>query len=161
MEDLIVPICKFIGVSILVSLPAIAYFSYATATVGPLVVLFSPMQDPIFVCLIGLAAFLWPIAVLMAALGGLGCFMRPDMIARTIARTFVPYVVTFALTGAAVGITYYAEHVVQNSAPVFGGSPIVTAIALTLVEVYFTTVAMQCVGLYYYHFKGRFAWSWG
>jgi len=33
--------------------------------------------------------------------------------------------------------------------------------ALVPIEVYFTIVAMRTVGLYYHHFKERFAWSWG
>ena len=34
-------------------------------------------------------------------------------------------------------------------------------VALVLVEVYVQIVAMRAIGLYYHHFKQRFAWSWG
>ena len=40
-------------------------------------------------------------------------------------------------------------------------NPIVVDVVLTLVKLYCWIVAMRCIGLYYHHFKSRFAWSWG
>ena len=41
-----------------------------------------------------------------------------------------------------------------------GGALILSFIG-TGIAVYFEIVAMQVIGLYYHHFKDRFAWSWG
>jgi hypothetical protein len=51
---------------------------------------------------------------------------------------------------------------VQLTRAVFtgGGGLVVTFAVAPLLQAYFGVVSMRIVGLYYHHFKKRFAWSW-
>lgn len=40
------------------------------------------------------------------------------------------------------------------------GSTLGASIARTGLTAYLEIVSMRVIGLYYYHMKGRFAWSW-
>lgn len=156
-DDGIVPFFKFVGTALVVQVPAL---SYATA-IGLGGFAISQGDDPIFSALFWCGLFFWPICMLMAALGGMGCFLRPDLIVKTVARTFLPYLTVCGMTGGAIMLGQVATDAAQSSGTIFGGSPWVVSVVLGVLNLVCLIVAMRCIGLYYHHFKDRFAWSWG
>ena len=91
--------------------------------------------------------------ILCIALGGFETVCRLDLIATTLIRTFPVYVLTLLLMfGAAV----LEKTLTASTAGV--SMRFVISIGVT---VYFDIVLMRLIGLYYHHFKDRFAWSWG
>lgn len=153
VDDIIVPLIKFVATWLMVALPAIAYLVVKRQVLGTVLT----ASDPVFWGLVGLAAFLWPMSVLVIALGGVSSFIRMDRIALTILRTFVPYMMTFLLTAAALGVLAY----VQQGALLGGAQPsIALAMLFEVLQLYVWIVTMWAIGSYYRHFKSRFAWSW-
>ncbi len=159
-DGVIIPFLKFSLAGLMVICPAIFYGMFWIATTaGPGVVrLGSP--DWIFFTLLGLGLFLWPMVLLLVAMGGFSCFSRPDLIVSTIIKTFVPYVVTFLMAGLAL-MTKYKACFLIGALPGLGNHPLLLSMVVSVVSVYFGIVAMRVIGLYYHHFKDRFAWSWG
>ena len=99
--------------------------------------------------------------LLVTAIGGLFACLRIDLIAVTIGRSFIPYLAVCLLFGATVGLKWYADELAGR---ITGGGVQgfwVTAVLTGLLQAYFSIVSMRIVGLYYHHFKERFAWSWG
>ena len=163
MDDIIVPFFKFVGTWVLVLAPAIAYGIWAAAVAASAVVggaTTAPAPGPVFFVLMGLGIFFWPITVLIVALGGFSCFFRPDRIALTIVRSLVPYIAACIMTAIPVAATYYIEFLLDANTAI-GGNVLVMAAVSWVLTIYCWTVAMRCIGLYYHHFKSRFAWSWG
>jgi hypothetical protein len=97
-------------------------------------------------------------AVLILAIGGAGSFGRPDLILKTIARTLGPYLFTCLMAGAAFAVFWFVRIGLARAGPI--ESRLALACVLEVVQLYFEIVVMRFVGLYYYHFKSRFAWSW-
>jgi hypothetical protein len=153
----IVPTFKFFFVSLIVGLPAIAYGVYFTTSGnGDL-----SLDVPIFLGLLVFGAFLWPLSMLATAIGGFTCFGRPDLIARTIARTFLPYLVVCVVSVGAMALFYFADAASFAMAAKMKISPMAMLAVLVILNAYMSIIAMQAIGLYYHHFKSRFAWSWG
>lgn len=94
---------------------------------------------------------LWPILVLVVAVGGVPCLARPDLIFATIFKTFPAYALVVILTFAGV----VAPGLLPDET-----SMGVQALFVVL-QVYANIFTMRVIGLYYHHFKVRFAWSWG
>ena len=77
----------------------------------------------------------------------------------TIARTLVPYVAACALTGMALTALWFAQEGIVGG----GGAaahPIALSMVFEVLQLYAWVVVMRVIGLYYHHFKDRFAWSW-
>lgn len=151
-DDMITPLLKFFATLFMVFIPTIVY----AQTVGP-----QAWTEFGFKVTLGIGVFFWPISILIMSLGGIGCFLRPDQILLTVARTYLPYLVTCAVTGLAFAATWMLHFSLSSVTASLGGNEWAIATVLWLANVYFLIVAMQCIGLYYHHFKGRFAWSWG
>jgi hypothetical protein len=99
--------------------------------------------------------------LLVIAIGGFSSILRMDLIAKTIVRTFLPYLAVVTLFAATWALETYAE---ELAVKVTGGGfqkLWITNVVSALAAAYFSIVSMWIVGLYYHHFKGRFAWSWG
>jgi hypothetical protein len=111
--------------------------------------------------------FLWPMLVLVVAVGNVIGFVRVDLIARTIARSLAGYLLTVLAVYVSIGLNFGAALLVRAATTrqggTLGGLPPELALAppLQLVELYFMVIAMRAIGFYYHHFKHRFAWSWG
>jgi DNA-directed RNA polymerase subunit RPC12/RpoP len=112
-----------------------------------------------------LAAFMWPMAVLCVSVGGVSALLRADLLVGTILRTPAPYLFVCAFlffAGAAIHFATKAVVVAKTGAtPLLSHHPIATALVISLLISYISIVAMRVIGLYYRHFKHRFAWSWG
>lgn len=127
--------------------------------------------DP-FKILVIVGLFLWPFVVLCVGIGGLESLFRFDLMLQTVVRTLGPYTVTVALMVGA-SLLEFALHQIA-AGKLFGkalaagggfGALLKVGIFLDIVtigvSVYADIVLMRLIGLYYYHFKAKFAWDWG
>lgn len=163
LGGVVLPGFKWIGSWAVVLLPAIVYllvaFGKGSAGGGNVLSLFEKggsllelaRANALLAPLLILALFMWPMVVLCVALGGFQSLYRLDLIVITIIKTFPVYLLTVGFVFGAVKL----EQVLTGPATgVF--SFIVVGIAL-----YFEIVSARIIGLYYHHFKHRFAWDWG
>lgn len=166
VDDLVYPLFQWIGSWVVVYIPVCVYLLLACleGNMGPFNALRmafggieqvfqqsggQPLTFSILVCV---GAFFWPMIVLCIALGGFETLYRPDLIVSTIIRTFPVYVLTLLLMFGAA----FLERALTASA---AGASMSFVISVG-VTVYFDIVLMRLIGLYYHHFKDRFAWSW-
>ena len=105
------------------------------------------------------AVLAWPMVLLVVAVGGFAGLGRVDLILATIARTFLPYVAVCLLVGATAGLNTYSDGLVAATLGRRGGWIVASCVA-AMMKAYFGVASMRIVGLYYHHFKHRFAWSW-
>jgi len=112
-----------------------------------------------------LSVILWPMILLVTAVGGPAALVRFDLIVITILKC--PHVYLLVVILAYVGVvgpallsTFVLEGGGGGALSSFATVAGMTA-ALTLLEVYANVFTMRVIGLYYHHFKHRFAWSWG
>ncbi|MDO8632069.1 MAG: hypothetical protein Q7R41_16420 [Phycisphaerales bacterium] len=125
--------------------------------------------DPTFVTLLAAGLFMWPIMVLVITLGGFECLYRVDLLFITIVRSFPAYLVTLALVFGATAVEEVLNNAVSAGAATGTGGGIGTAIggylaayALSVgITLYCNIVMLRAIGLYYHHFKHKFAWDWG
>ena len=167
VDDLIYPLFQWIGSWVVVYIPACVYLLLAClgGNVDPfdaLRMVFGGIervfhqaggQPPVFSILVCVGAFLWPMIVLCIALGGFQTVYRLDLIVSTIIRTFPVYILTVLLMFGAAFL--------QRTLIVSASGVSMRFIISAGVTVYFDIVLMRLIGLYYHHFKDRFAWSWG
>lgn len=152
VDDIIVPFFKFLATWLIALIPFFIYMQ----SIG-----WSGGTTEGYVITLGIGVISWPMIMLIAAIGTIDCFLRPDQIVMTIVRTFVPYLVTLLATGFAFGINLLLQFGLEGAIASMGGNRWAALTVLWLLNLYLTIVAMRCIGLYYHHFKDRFAWSWG
>jgi hypothetical protein len=158
LDDVIKPALKFIGAYAVVLAPAtlcsIALgFGLIPGSLGFVI--------PIWI-FVGM--FLAPISLLLFSLDALSMVLRIDLIFLTIIRTILPYLAMWLML-ILVGIIYMLSLSVEILTKVGMNSiiPQLTGLGLAgdvffiFAEVYISIVAMRIVGLYYLHFKKRFA----
>jgi hypothetical protein len=97
--------------------------------------------------------FLFPVAIVTAAVGKDLTMLRPDYFLVTISRAFRPYLVTAVLLGAAAVLQMYAN---QYS----GQSPAAAAghLLLNLTVQVIALVAMRSIGLFFRHYSCMLPW---
>ena len=166
LDDIIIPFFKFLGASLLAGIPAVA----AGVLVGLVVVganVQDALDDPfgpataVFFAFIGVYALVCPIVLMVIAIGGIAAVVRVDLMVISVARAFLPYLAVCVLVGGTWFLYISAE---QLASGVTGGQAwglSVTSVVTALFKAYFGIVSMRIVGLYYHHFKKRFAWDWG
>ncbi len=125
--------------------------------------------DRKLVTLIAVGLFMWPIMVLVITLGGFGCVYRVDLMLITIARSFPAYLVTLALALAATVAEQFLQDAVASGvgknagggAGAAVGSGLAMYVLFVGISLYCNIVMLRAIGLYYHHFKEKFAWDWG
>ncbi|MCH9003441.1 MAG: hypothetical protein IIC02_12790 [Planctomycetes bacterium] len=182
-DDIVIPLIFWIGSWVVVLLPAFVFLmvslSQGTTVVTDILRLAADGLGGIwqgssgapiaFFVLAGLGIAAWPMIILCVALGGFTSFYRVDLIVLTIIKTFPAYLLTLLLVFGATALDVALSGFVSTSnAPAAGaslksaiGSGLVIRVATTGIGVYADIVVMRLIGLYYHHFKSRFAWSWG
>lgn len=186
LVDLVDPFFKWVGSWIVVFIPALGYMILTWGQSGitgldllPMIlggiagILSGSTSGAVtFDVLVYLGILFWPMVVLCVAIGGFATLYRLDLILLTIIKTFPYYVLTLILMFGAVflklGILELAGGGLATQAQPGRGSPaammgigLVLSILGTGIGIYCDIVLMRLIGLYYYHFKDRFAWSWG
>lgn len=161
LDDIVFPLLKFLAATLLAWTPAIICAVVVTVSTGLTAqeVAANP-KAPMYTA-IGVAMFLWPMLLLVIAIGGFSSVYRIDLIVMTVARSFLPYLAVCLLFAGTWLLQDYADTLtVRVTGGAFQNFWLTTAIS-ALVAAYFSIVSMWIVGLYYHHFKRRFAWSWG
>jgi len=178
-DDIIVPFFKMLLINVLAVLPLIAFLvisgafvtlaeearSGNSASLGSVLTghLLNLQTLTVAALLLLGGFFLWPMFVLVVAVGGVGGLLRVDLMIRTILNSFPGYLIAVVAVYVSIGVQNIADVIVEffwgQTATVQG--TLALRAVLVPIEVYFTIVAMRTVGLYYHHFKERFAWSWG
>lgn len=165
LDGIIWPALKFFGAVAIVLFPAVILTILAAMGVTP-----SGMNKLLPIWLLA-GIFLVPMSLLLFALESPGTIVRIDLVLTTIAKSILPYlsiwimlaIVMMALAvtsvgGAVVLTLFFPKGALTTSvgefiASSFGG------IALSLISIYLMLVAMRIIGLYYLHFKKRFAFE--
>jgi hypothetical protein len=110
------------------------------------------------------AVAMWPMAILCVSIGGIGIFTRADLILYTVFSTFLPYTIVWLLlllTGACgYGLFRLLASEVAGRTPLLSRHFLAGLALLAMATTFLSIVAMRVIGLYYRHFKHRFAWSW-
>jgi hypothetical protein len=107
--------------------------------------------------------------VLCIAIGGFSAVFRVDLMVVTIIRAFPAYLVILGLiVGATVASYYINEALLAKFAPAPGtglagllGKGMLIHVLLTGATIYADVVSLRSIGLFYHHFKHKFAWNWG
>ena len=155
------PLLLFVGVYAFCMIPFLVYtFSVGLGSFDPLVALALQL----------LGVFVGPMALLSVALGDSIGALRPDLMIKSIVNAFVPYLAVWLMLGVIfAGAVLLLIGVVAatvlgnlgNDTGVIGwlaSSFGLQILALWLVYGYGAVVAMRIIGLFYRHFKHRFAW---
>ena len=181
--DLLGPLFSWLGSWFIVVIPAILYLIVAwqqgfITVVDILEILLGGLGSLwqatgsatiIYYVLLGLGAAAWPMVILCVVLGGFSCLSRIDLIIKTIFRTLPVYLLTIALMFGAVALSILLSGMATARTPSAAGNSaqgamsnlILMGIVLKGIGLYLDIVLVRLVGLYYHHFKSRFAWSWG
>ncbi len=164
-EDLVLPFLRYLGTNIIAWLPAfIATIAFQCPDVwsalwnDPLSLQSPSGEAQIVILLWVMGTFLWPMFALCVELGGFGALLRMDLIFVSIVRAFPPYLLTAVLVFAGWVSLLFTNELLKEA----GISETVTRVIISVgVYGYLNIVAMQAIGLFYHHFKSRFAWDWG
>jgi hypothetical protein len=97
--------------------------------------------------------FLFPMAILTAAIGREITMLRPDYFVIPIFRAFKPYLVTVMLLGVAGVIQMHTSHYTHQLKVAAAGD-----LLLNLVVQVFALFAMRSIGLFYRHYNCVFPW---
>lgn len=97
--------------------------------------------------------FLFPMAVLTAAVSREITLLRPDYLLIPIFRAFKPYLVTVMLLGAAVIIHMHSSHYTGQAQAAATGH-----LLLNLAVQFFALFAMRSIGLFCRHYNCCFPW---
>ncbi|HUU82263.1 MAG TPA: hypothetical protein VM243_02050 [Phycisphaerae bacterium] len=161
LDDVIFPLLKFLGATLLAWVPAIVCTLAVAMHLGK--DFFDVAGNPtvLVYTLIGVVMFLWPMVLLVVAIGGFSSVWRGDLIVRTIARTAPAYLTICVLSTGAALLWGNADRLTSRLTGGGLSSGWLSGVIAALIQAYSAIVGMWIVGLYYHHFKHRFAWSWG
>ncbi|MFG0273849.1 MAG: hypothetical protein ACF8QF_02200 [Phycisphaerales bacterium] len=151
-DSVIVPIATFLTVTLVCALPALG-------------ALFADMPITVVFAAGAFGAFLWPVTIMTAAIGGAGAAIRLDLLVRTVFSAFVPYLCIWLMLTVATFANWMAtaggEGVLPPPVVDFLTSGIVGYSLGELASVYTSIVSMKLIGLYYRHYSDRFPWDAG
>ncbi|MBN2560040.1 MAG: hypothetical protein JXQ75_03825 [Phycisphaerae bacterium] len=109
-------------------------------------------------------AFFIPLSLLLFSFDAVNAILRIDLVFRTIARTLIPYLtmwIMLLIVGIAYAISispsFLAKIGLQSLIPPLPSLGVGGEMVFIILKVYLTVVAMRIVGLYYLHFRKRFA----
>ncbi|UCG17287.1 MAG: hypothetical protein JSV19_04490 [Phycisphaerales bacterium] len=175
MDDILVPLFKVLVTLVVLFVPPLAYLVFisilasdrssfiATGLGDPITLLSTEGMIALpYALLMAAAIYLAPIALLVVALGGVLDLFRIDLIVRTITQTFLPYLATFAFLAGAIMLFKGARWVISAAAggTTFGANAVVLGLLGSALTAYFDISVARIIGLYYRHYKHRFAWQW-
>jgi len=149
--------------------PALLFILAQVIVFGPTLAIMVFMDAPwpglgYFAC----ALFLWPMMILLLSLSDLSALFRIDLIAVTVLRTLPAYLLITGLLIIVTATEYVlpmlilliSNGTVNLKLPAFlEAPPIAFAVVRELLSFYLATVSMRLIGLYYLHFKHKFAFE--
>lgn len=185
IDDAVAPLGKYIAVLIVTLLPLIGVLTWASSAglidgfdalmvfanvirsdLGALLALDSAIRTPALAMLI-LGEVMQPMLFLCVAVGGMNTLLRWDLMIQTILRTLPAYLILLVLywtvewapalsVAFSTGPTPTTASALPNISVMLADAAVSFAIQIST-----AVFAMRAIGLYYHHFKQRFAWSWG
>jgi len=174
LDELIIPALKWFIGWLFVMMPLLVYLitnmvngSISGQIIVPLVFggtggLLSLASDPWIPILVVVGTVIWPISILCVTIGGLGTLLRFDLMLVTMVKSFGGYIVTLILLGIAAGIAIAFElYLTPAGGSPFSADAIINNAIKVGINLYLDIVLMRIIGLYYRHFKNKFAWDWG
>ena len=106
----------------------------------------------------------WPIMVLLVAIGGIRTLWRLDLMVITIGQSLPVYIVTTALVLLSINGVPLFTNWIGDQLPDMSGKSLwirmIVYFATLAFWIYAQVFAMRVIGLYYHHYKRRFAWTW-
>lgn len=162
-DSLIRPLFLYVMTFLLAELPCVAYLALSISGVIQLNLIVLGLWT-------AFGLFLWPIFMLLASLDSLALVFRIDLVLATIARTFLPYLavwVSLLVPFGIMAVWSIGTELLQISTGPQPGRITPSAITNVLiiayvreaVSIYLLIVSMRIIGLYYLHFKHRFAFK--
>ncbi len=158
VSSLVLPLARFVGVGFTLIL-----FGYLLYAIFAMVAGFESSNTAAYVIASG-AAFLWPISMLMVALNGILAMFRVDLMVRSIAAAFVPYLAIWGTVLVALALVVAPSYFLPAKEETDSINPFANApfrAVMSVAQVYVTLVAMRCIGLFYRHYSDRFPWDGG
>lgn len=159
-EDVVKPALKYTGSYAVALTPAIAYLIGMASGLIPA----SMQSEYILLAWVAGGLFLWPIILMLFSFNALDMIYRVDLIFATIFRTIVPYLSLWfmlLLVGAISTLPTWGSLLsrvgLNITLPLPSGDSLEGMILFRILDVYFSIVTMRLIGLYYLHFKRRFA----
>ena len=169
IDDVFIPFFSYLGTWLVVLIPCIiAWTAVGLAFDGSIAAqlfyggMAAVMQIPgaeIPQALFFIGLFMWPIIALCIALGGFASLARVDLMFVTVIRTIPAYLLTTAVVFGSMLLSIFLRGKIADAGDVTDKT--VMQIVAIAVDLYLWIVAMKFIGLYYHHFKRRFAWDWG
>jgi hypothetical protein len=175
LEDIVLPLLRWVGCWMILLAPALVFL----ALFPPTALLAAPPPTSLeglmqlagfsvggFAALLALGLFCWPMLALCVAIGGFATLTRVDLMLVTMFRTFPIYLLTVGLVVILDAVPLTAHYFMPAANPAGGfaaaiNAQLATGAVIVALDVYTEIVAAKVIGLYYRHFKQRFAWSWG
>jgi len=154
-DDVLRPGLLFILAQVIVFGPALSLIFFADA-LWPGVIYFA--------C----ALFLWPMMILLLSLSDVSALVRLDLIALTILRSLPAYLLITFLLVVVTATEYVLPMLILLTAngtlnlklpAILEAPPLAFAVIRELFSFYLATVSMRLIGLYYLHFKHKFAFE--
>lgn len=163
-DGIVFPLLKWIGTWALALAPVmvftVVYLGTAPSALagGVTPIISSGGADVTLVSLCALGFFLWPMIVLCVSLEGFGSLLHVGLIGSTLLRTLPMYLLTVAIVMG----TQYVDYAWRTANLVAGvRTNLYISIFGAGLTLYIEVLAMRAIGLYYFHFKRRFAWDSG
>jgi hypothetical protein len=166
-EETILPFLQFFGSFLWVFLPGLillALGAIKAANSGDVADVFLGIPWAFMVFFL-LGVFIWPMTILTIAIHGLTMnALRYDLQLISIGRAFVPYLAIFGMLTVTLGLGVGSLLAATGILPDLGAledvvHSFVGSIAILFVVAYMMLVSMRIIGLFYRHFKQRFAWQ--
>lgn len=171
LDDIVFPFLKFLASYLWVMLPLIAWIA-AMVYLGrtepflfgiPSLIPSEPRDQWIAIGLLLLGLLLWPITALSIAVNGCTVdAIRYDRQLVTIARAPGGYLAVCLLLVAAAAILVAGSVSAAVTGALLGGglgAALLVGLLTSFVGAYAAVVCMRAIGLFYRHYKDRFAWA--
>jgi len=158
VDGILKPLFKFVGAFAIALAPAAVLTIFGTFGVLPKYTL---LLTPVWAAV---GIFGLPVCLLLFAFEAPGMLLRPDLMLLTIIRTFLPYLAVWLML-LLVAFSYVVATSAELLARIglgslafnFSGTGLVFQGVVSAAELYLSIAAMRIIGLYYLHFKQRFA----
>jgi len=157
-EDIIRPMVRYLGSFAMAVFPAfvVAVAIDIGAPLHPLAIL------GVFV----IGVFFWPLMMLLFSTGVIQEAVRVDRMIATVARTILPYLILWVMLLVGLAVIILSSALAAALLDFSGvpkkyffltGGGFAMDLGVRLIELYLWLVTMRVIGLYYHHYKQKFA----
>ncbi|MBX3351728.1 MAG: hypothetical protein KF684_02240 [Phycisphaeraceae bacterium] len=131
-------------------------------TLFPMIGISDEATDIAMLVAMAAGVFIFPVAILCVAMGGMGTLLRPDYHIRTILSAPGQYLLIWCMLLLVFAVQVGVGLLLESEDASEGFLAFLLTIAVSsLLTVYGLIVTMRQIGLFYRHFSDRFPWSAG